>query len=53
MTADDTMEVHFSLRLVDRAADHACCHNYPSENQAWDLLVPAVSGQVIEDASGE
>ena len=27
---DDAMEVHFSLRLFDRATDHAYCHNHPS-----------------------
>ena len=34
MITDDAMEVHFSLRLLDRAADHAYCHNYPVVNQA-------------------
>ena len=28
---DDAMEVHFGLRLLDRAADHACSH-YPVVN---------------------
>ena len=38
---DDAMEVHFGLRLLDRAADHTSCHNYPGVNQAqelWHLL---------------
>ena len=34
---DDAMEVHFGLRLLDRAADHASCHNYPGVNQAQEL----------------
>ena len=34
---DDAMEVHFDLRLLDRAADHAYCHNYPGVNQAQEL----------------
>ena len=29
MITDDAMEVHFGLRLLDRAADHAYCHKYP------------------------
>ena len=37
MITDDAMEVHFGLRLLDRAADHDCCHNYPSVNQAQEL----------------
>ena len=32
MLSNDAMEVHFSLRLLDRAADHAYCHNYPGVN---------------------
>ena len=36
--SDDAMEVHFGLRLLDRAADHAAyCHNYPGVNQAREL----------------
>ena len=27
----------FGLRLLDRAADHAYCHNYPGVNQAKEL----------------
>ena len=34
---DDSMEVHFSLRLLDRVVDHASCHNYPGFNQAQEL----------------
>ena len=26
MITDDAMELHFSLRLLDRVTDHACCH---------------------------
>ena len=37
MITDDAMEVHFGLRLLDRAADHAYCHNYPSVNLAPEL----------------
>ena len=37
MITDDAMEVHFGLRLLDRAADHAHCHNYPGVNQAREL----------------
>ena len=28
MITDDAMKVHFGLRLLDRAAAHAYCHNY-------------------------
>ena len=34
---DDTMKVHFSLRLLDRATDHAYCHKYPGVNQVREL----------------
>ena len=34
---DDAMEVHFDLRLLDSATDHAYCHNYPGVNQAREL----------------
>ena len=34
MITDDAMEVHFGLRLLDKAADHAYCHNYPCVSQA-------------------
>ena len=27
----------FGLRLLDRAANHASCHNYPGVNQAREL----------------
>ena len=37
MITDDALEVHFSLRLLDRAAYHAYCHNYPGVNQAREL----------------
>ena len=37
MRTDDAMEVHFGLRLLDRAADHASCYNYPGVNQAREL----------------
>ena len=37
MITDDAMEVHFGLGLLDRAADHAYCHNYPGVNQAREL----------------
>ena len=38
MKTDDAMEVHFSLRPLDRVADHeAYCHNYPGVNLAWEL----------------
>ena len=37
MITDDAMEVHFGLRLLDRAADHAYCHNYPGVNQTREL----------------
>ena len=33
MITDDALEVHFSLRLLNRAAEHSYCHNYPSVNQ--------------------
>ena len=34
---DDAMKIHFGLRLLDRAAAHAYCHNYPGVNQAREL----------------
>ena len=37
MITDDAIKVHFGLRLLDRAADHASCHNYPIVNQAREL----------------
>ena len=37
MITDNAMEVHFGLRLLDRVADHAYWHNYPSVNQAPEL----------------
>ena len=37
MITDDAMKVHFGLRPLDRAADHAYCHNYPGVNQAQEL----------------
>ena len=37
MITDDAVEVHFGLRLLDRAADHACRHKYLGVNQARDL----------------
>ena len=37
MITDDAMKVHFGLRLLDRAADHDYCHNYPGVEQAWEL----------------
>ena len=42
MITDDAMEVHFGLGLLDRAADHAHCHNYPGVNQAAGTAAPAV-----------
>ena len=37
MVTDDAVEVHFDLRLLDRAAAHAYCHNYPAVNQTREL----------------
>ena len=37
MITYDAMKVHFDLRLLDRAADHAYCHNYPGVNQDREL----------------
>ena len=37
MITDEAVEVYFGLRLLDRAADHACCHNYPGVNRAREL----------------
>ena len=31
---EDATEVHFGLRLLDRTADPAYCHNYPDVNEA-------------------
>ena len=31
------MAVRFGLRLLDRSADHAYCHNYPGINQALEM----------------
>ena len=46
MIADHAMEVHFRLKLLDRATDHVSCHNYPGVNQARDCGTCSV-GQVI------
>ena len=43
MITDDAVEVHFGLRLLDRAADHAYCHNYPGVNQTRELRHLSVS----------
>ena len=37
MITDDAMAVHFNLRLLNRAADHAYCQNYPGVNQVREL----------------
>ena len=37
MTTDDSMVVHFSVRLLDRDADHAYGHNYPGVNHMRKL----------------
>ena len=37
MITDDATEVHFGLRLLDRVADHAYCHNYPVVNRVRQL----------------
>ena len=37
MITDGAAEVHFGLRLLDRAVKHAYCHNYPGVNQAREL----------------
>ena len=37
MVNDDAMEIHFGLRLLDRATDHTYFHNHPGVNQAWEL----------------
>ena len=42
MITDDAMEVHFGLRLLDRAADHAHCHNYPGVKPGPGTAAPAV-----------
>ena len=34
---EDAMDVHFGLRLLDRASGRASCHNYPGVNQAREL----------------
>ena len=46
MIADDAMEVHFRLKLLDRVTDHVSCHNYPGVNQARECGTCSV-GQVI------
>ena len=46
MITDDAMEVHFGLRLLDRAADHAYCHNYPVLTRPGNCGTCSV-GQVI------
>ena len=37
MITYDAMEVHFILRQLDGATDHAYCDNYPSFNQDQEL----------------
>ena len=41
MTIDNTMRVHFCLRLLDRAADQAYCHNYPGANRPGNCGIRA------------
>lgn len=36
MIVDDAMDVHISVRLIDRARDHTYCHNYAAVNKAWE-----------------
>ena len=42
MITDAAMEVHSGLKLLDRAADHAHCHNYPCVTKARGTASPAV-----------
>ena len=53
--ADDATEVYFGLRLLDRAADLAYCHNYPVVNQARELRHlqwwSSSSSNTLKDAS--
>ena len=46
MRIDDAMEVHISVRLLDRARDHTYCRNYAAVNKAWEQQYLSV-GQVI------
>ena len=46
MITDDAMEVHFGLRLLDRAADHAYYHNYHGLTRPGNCGTCSV-GQVI------
>ena len=46
MITDDAMEFHFGLRLLDRATDHAYCHNYPVLTRPGNCGTCSV-GQVI------
>ena len=46
MITDDAIDVHFGLRLFDRAADHTYCHNYTSVNRPGNCGTCGV-GQVI------
>ena len=36
MIVDDAMDVHISVRLIDRARNHTYCHNYAAVNKAWE-----------------
>ena len=36
---DGAMAIHFCLRLLDWATDHAYCHYYPGVNQAQELIM--------------
>ena len=46
MITDDAMEVHFGLRLLDRAADHAYCQIIPVLTRSGNCGTCSV-GQVI------
>ena len=45
MTTDNTKRVYFGLRLLDRAADQAYCHNFPGVNRPGNCGTRA-AGQI-------
>ena len=45
---DDAMEIHLGLRLLDRAADHAYCHNISWYHPDPGTAAPAVLIRKLE-----
>lgn len=49
-TETEEEEVHFDLRLRDRAADHACFHDQPVFNQVRQLRHTQTRNREVDEA---